>query len=137
MPSDCAFGIEHGYIPEGILWGQSEGRMPLNCHPGQSAGTVVSDFSRMRARLVQAIVMVRAKRDIYDDAPLREIPSQKRMGSAPLWSERGTLARVRSCCLVNHLHLFFIHPSTVDFNLRGGGGDLTKICKRQLNIDCS
>ena len=31
MPSDCALGIEHGYVPEEIHWGQSEwGHTPCN-----------------------------------------------------------------------------------------------------------
>jgi hypothetical protein len=44
MRSACAFGIEHGYVPEEILWGKAEGRTPLNDHPDQSAGLVVLNF---------------------------------------------------------------------------------------------
>ena len=50
MPLGCAFGIEHSCIPEEILWGKADGGIRLNTHPGQSAGTVASDFLPMRAR---------------------------------------------------------------------------------------
>ena len=53
-----AFGIEHGYIPEEILWGKAEGRTPLNDHPRQSAGMVVSGFSRMRVGLRQEMLFL-------------------------------------------------------------------------------
>ena len=43
----------------------------------------------------------------------------------------------QSRCLVNHLHLFFIHPATVHFDFRDSSVDLTKIRGRELNIDCS
>jgi len=42
-----------------------------------------------------------------------------------------------SRCLVNHPHLFFIHPATVHFDFRASGVDLTNIRRRQLNIDRS
>jgi hypothetical protein len=48
-----------------------------------------------------------------------------------------TLPNHWSLCLVNHLHLFFIHPATVHFDFRESSVDLTKIRRRQLNIDCS
>src|SRR6266404_1551589 len=50
----------------------------------------------------------------------------------PLFLQTG-----RSRCLVNHLHLFFIHPATVHFDFRDGSVDLTKIRRRQHNIDGS
>ena len=37
--------------------------------------------------------------------------------------------------MVNHLHLFFIHPATVHFDFRDSSVDLPKIRRRQLNID--
>ena len=43
----------------------------------------------------------------------------------------------QSRCLVNHLHLFFIHPATVHFDFRDSSVDLTKIRGRKLNIDGS
>ena len=43
----------------------------------------------------------------------------------------------RSHRLINHLHLFFIHTATVHFDFRESSVDLTKIRRRQLNIDCS
>ena len=43
----------------------------------------------------------------------------------------------RSRCLVNHLHLFFIHPATVHLDFRDSRVDLTKIRRRELNIDGS
>ena len=48
-----------------------------------------------------------------------------------------TLPNDRSRCLVNHLHLFFIHPATVHFDSRDSSVDLTKVRRRQRNIDCS
>ena len=48
-----------------------------------------------------------------------------------------TLPHDRSRRLVNHLHLFFIHPATVHFDFRDSGVELTKIRRRQLSIDCS
>jgi hypothetical protein len=42
-----AVGIEHGYIPEEILWCKAEGRTPLDDHPGLSAGMVVWNLALM------------------------------------------------------------------------------------------
>jgi len=39
--------------------------------------------------------------------------------------------------LVNDPHLLFIHSATVHYYSRQSGFDLTKIGRRQLNIDCS
>ena len=46
-------------------------------------------------------------------------------------------ATVRSRCLVNDPHLFFIHTATVHLDFRERSVDLPKIRRRQLNIDCS
>jgi hypothetical protein len=44
------------------------------------------------------------------------------------------LARgARSRCLVNHLHLFFVHPATAHLDSGDSRADLTKIRWRQLN----
>src|ERR1700757_5222856 len=45
--------------------------------------------------------------------------------------------QMRSCCLVNHLHLLFIHPAPVHFDCGEGAVDLTDILGGQLNIDGS
>ena len=42
----------------------------------------------------------------------------------------------RSRCLVNHLHLFFIHPATVHSDFRHSAVNLAELCRRQLHIDC-
>ena len=48
-----------------------------------------------------------------------------------------TLSKHWSRRLVNHLHLFFIHPATLHFDFRNRSVDLTKIRGRKLNIDGS
>jgi aryl-alcohol dehydrogenase-like predicted oxidoreductase len=53
------------------------------------------------------------------------------------WNNKQLSQNDRSHCLVNHLHLFFIHPTTVHFDFRNSGVDLTKISRRQFNIDRS
>ena len=40
-------------------------------------------------------------------------------------------------CLVNDLHLHFIHTSTVHCDSRESSLDLTKIGRCELNINCS
>ena len=44
------------------------------------------------------------------------------------------LSNAWSLCLVNHLHLLFIHPATVHFDCGEGAVDLTKILGGLLNI---
>jgi hypothetical protein len=48
-----------------------------------------------------------------------------------------TTFQTRSHCLVNHLHLLFIHSATVHLDFRDSRVDLTKISRRELKVDGS
>jgi len=59
------------------------------------------------------------------------------MQAIPVRIHSTTLPDRWSRCLVNHLHLFFVHPATVYFDFRHSAVNLTKISRRHLNIDGS